>query len=73
MGGLYKRKNTAKNKKIHRQLKHKAYSRDTDQIHDDLKPENFDSKKNQVIDETLPGLGQHYCVPCARYFYFIYL
>ena len=46
MGGLYKRKNTAKNKKIHRQLKHKAYSRDTDQIHDDLKPENFDSKKN---------------------------
>jgi bud site selection protein 20 len=20
------------------------------------------------MDETLPGLGQHYCVPCARYF-----
>lgn len=41
MGGIYKRKNTAKNKKIHRQRKTKQYIRDTDQIHDDMKPENI--------------------------------
>ena len=33
-----------------------------------MKPENYDKVKNQEIDETLPGLGQYYCVPCARYF-----
>ena len=22
---------------------------------------------NQKIDEDKPGLGQHYCIPCARY------
>ncbi|KAI8891126.1 hypothetical protein K501DRAFT_289744 [Backusella circina FSU 941] len=24
--------------------------------------------KNQEIDTDLPGLGQHYCVECARHF-----
>ncbi|KAI7895902.1 uncharacterized protein EV154DRAFT_386250, partial [Mucor mucedo] len=24
--------------------------------------------KNQAIDTDLPGLGQHYCIECARHF-----
>ena len=50
----------------------------------DLLPENKAQLENQPLDETLPGLGQHYCVEvsvcfpplspshfpfqCARYF-----
>ncbi|CAO3645171.1 unnamed protein product [Cunninghamella echinulata] len=38
------------------------------QIHDDIKPENAEKLKNQAIDTDKPGLGQHYCVECARHF-----
>ncbi|CAD8132125.1 unnamed protein product [Paramecium octaurelia] len=69
MGGIYKRKgNSAKNKQHHRMLKTKSYKRANDQIHDDIKPQNIQRWQNQPIDETLPGLGQYYCVSCARYF-----
>ncbi|KAI9592770.1 hypothetical protein BDF19DRAFT_388063 [Syncephalis fuscata] len=37
-------------------------------IHDDLLPENVEKLKNQPLDADLPGLGQHYCVECSRYF-----
>jgi bud site selection protein 20 len=33
-----------------------------------MKPENYQGKKNQPVDELRPNLGQSYCVPCARYF-----
>ncbi|KAL9548081.1 hypothetical protein MBANPS3_005863 [Mucor bainieri] len=52
----------------YRKQRTRAYTRDLDQIADDLKPENVDKKKNQEIDTDLPGLGQHYCVECARHF-----
>lgn len=29
---------------------------------------SIESLKNQAFDETKPGLGQYYCIPCARYF-----
>lgn len=58
MGGIYRKKGKlAKNKRFHRKLKTNAYLRDTDQVHEDMKPENFDAKKYQEVDETLPGLG----------------
>ena len=31
-------------------------------------PENADKLLNQPIDEYKPGLGQNYCLTCARYF-----
>ena len=34
----------------------------------DLIPTARKKLENQQIDETLPGLGQFYCVHCARYF-----
>ena len=47
-------------------IKTKRRTRDIDQVHEDLKnPEKFESLPH---DEDLPGEGQFYCVPCARYF-----
>ena len=43
----------------------------TDQIQDDLKREKLTGipmKMTFAPDDDLPGLGQHYCVYCARHF-----
>lgn len=50
--------------------KTKRYTRDSDRIlQEDLKSKAaVHALKNQSFDEYLPGLGQHYCVPCAKYF-----
>lgn len=38
-------------------------------LHADLaSPEALAARKQQKFDEYLPGLGQHYCVPCAKYY-----
>mmetsp|Transcript_65 Transcript_65/g.108 ORF Transcript_65/g.108 Transcript_65/m.108 type:complete len:119 (+) Transcript_65:865-1221(+) len=63
-----RKKTTAKDKSVHRAVKNKHYQKDIDQIHKDLEPQNHQKLTNQEIDEELPGQGQHYCVPCARYF-----
>ncbi|GAA6063802.1 hypothetical protein JCM10212_005965 [Sporobolomyces blumeae] len=51
--------------------KTKRYRRDMDQIHDDMK----DGGKKKFLEdlakkdiEDLPGLAQHVCVACSRYF-----
>jgi bud site selection protein 20 len=48
-----------------RKFRTRAYTKDLDQIHEDLKEGNVDKMKNQPIDADKTGLGQHYCVPCA--------
>lgn len=50
--------------------KTKRYTRDTDRIlQEDLQSKaSVQSLKHQSFDEYLPGLGQHYCIPCAKYF-----
>mmetsp|Transcript_13881 Transcript_13881/g.12595 ORF Transcript_13881/g.12595 Transcript_13881/m.12595 type:complete len:124 (-) Transcript_13881:65-436(-) len=64
--------------KITRATKNKAYKKshdtkrrpkDIDQIQDDIKYIN-DTGKSLTIEpnEDLPGLGQHYCLTCARHF-----
>lgn len=52
-----------------KRYKTKRYTRDLDQVlHDDLSSHKaIDSLENQPVDECKPGLGQNYCVPCARY------
>lgn len=51
------------------QLDTKRRPRDIDQIQDDLAREKSLGKQIEVEpDEDLPGLGQFYCTPCARYF-----
>jgi len=50
--------------------KTKRKTRDADQIlNDDLKSHAaVHALENQKFDEYLPGLAQHYCIPCAKYF-----
>ncbi|KAI9020729.1 hypothetical protein CLU79DRAFT_755224 [Phycomyces nitens] len=52
----------------YRKYRTRNYTRDLDQIHDDIKPENADKLKNQEEDPDKPGLGQNYCIECARHF-----
>ena len=33
-----------------------------------MQPAESEKLLNQKADEEKPGLGQHYCIPCARYF-----
>lgn len=53
-----------------KRYKTKRMTRQLDQIFDDLStPESIQKLKNQEEDETLPGMGQYYCVQCAKYFF----
>merc|ERR1712032_1699117 len=62
------KKNTSKNKQFQKIRKTKRRVKDIDEIQNDLRPENILNLQNQKLDEDLPGLGQFYCVFCARYF-----
>ena len=70
MAGLTCRKKGHKHKQIKKaNLKTKRYRRDVDQVVlEDMQPENSKKLLNQELDEYKPGLGQYYCVTCARYF-----
>ncbi|KAI7868850.1 putative zinc finger protein [Spinellus fusiger] len=52
----------------YRKYRTRNYTRDLDQIHEDVKPENAEKLKNQAEDPDKPGLGQNYCIECARHF-----
>jgi bud site selection protein 20 len=44
-------------------------SRDLDQISEDLRsPKHLEQHKSAKAAEDLPGLGQFYCVECAKWF-----
>ncbi|KAK2062345.1 zinc finger-containing protein [Colletotrichum caudatum] len=44
-------------------------TRDVDQIKADMRsPRHLQLYKNTKAKEDLPGLGQHYCVECAKWF-----
>ncbi|KAL7747662.1 hypothetical protein RI367_006951 [Sorochytrium milnesiophthora] len=51
---------------IKRRVATKNRTKDLDQIHDDLKKK--EALKTQEPNIELPGLGQHYCVECAKHF-----
>ncbi|KAG7883248.1 hypothetical protein KL937_000421 [Ogataea polymorpha] len=52
-----------------KRYKTKRRTRDLDLIHSDLSTEeSIQSLKHQPQDETKPGLGQYYCIHCAKYF-----
>ncbi|CAG8503540.1 2499_t:CDS:2 [Ambispora gerdemannii] len=77
--GRIRRSRTHKGNKDHsKKYRTRKYTKDLDQIHDDLlklEGKNSSEKLHQGqeqpphdIDPDLPGLGQHYCIACARYF-----
>ncbi|PCH36273.1 hypothetical protein WOLCODRAFT_140300 [Wolfiporia cocos MD-104 SS10] len=54
---------------VHRAARTRARTRDIDQIQlIDLDPKVRAALEAQPIDHEKPGLGQHYCVECAKYF-----
>lgn len=63
-----RRKNLSRNKQYQKIRKTKHKTKDIDEILEDMKPQNLIKIQTQKIDENLPGLGQFYCVFCARYF-----
>ena len=43
--------------------------RDLDQISEDLRsPKHLAQHKSSKAEEDLPGLGQFYCIECAKWF-----
>ena len=68
MTGCHSRGKQAKNKDFRKSIRTRRYQRDIDQIYDDLKPGNIEKIVSQKLDEDLPGMGQFYCVSCAKYF-----
>ena len=51
-----------------KRYKTKRRTKDLDLIYDDLSSQDRIQKLlNQPLDETKPGLGQHYCIHCAKY------
>lgn len=53
-----------------KRYKTKRRTRDLDLIFNDLStPESIQKLKQQEEDENLPGLGQYYCIQCAKYFF----
>ncbi|XP_071518688.1 zinc finger protein 593 homolog [Panulirus ornatus] len=53
---------------LRKKWKTKRRTKDLDQIDEDLKEKNASKLLHQEIDDDKPGLGQHYCLHCARYF-----
>ncbi|KAG7196039.1 Bud site selection protein 20 [Scheffersomyces spartinae] len=52
-----------------KRYKTKRRTRDLDLIYNDISnKETIHKLKNQPLDETKPGLGQYYCIECAKYF-----
>lgn len=69
MGHAQRRRgNTAKNKQYGKARRTRNKTKDLDQIVDDINPINAMKFQNMAVDEDLPGLGQYYCIFCARYF-----
>ena len=59
------RRRTTKNKSYKKSHCTARRARDVDQIQDDLKKPAGLTFENS---DDLPGLGQHYCIECARHF-----
>lgn len=63
------KRRTSKKKEYYRSHKTANRSKDIDQIQDEIKKVSETGVNITFeIDDDLPGLGQHYCVSCARHF-----
>ena len=69
MGRAPNHKTRGRTNPIQNKTKKAVKTRDLDQVWDDMqKPEETMKKRTEKLDEDLPGLGQFYCLPCAKYF-----
>ncbi|ODO07584.1 bud site selection protein 20 [Cryptococcus wingfieldii CBS 7118] len=68
MGRLRRSRTHHARRDVHRAARTRVRTKDLDQIEMDLRPTNRGKLEKQPIDEDKPGLGQHYCVECAKYY-----
>ncbi|KAF8731442.1 hypothetical protein AX14_004882 [Amanita brunnescens Koide BX004] len=69
MGRLRRSRTHHARRDVQRGARTRARTRDLDQIQlVDLDPKNRAMLEAQPLDFDKPGLAQHYCVECARYF-----
>ncbi|EIN09633.1 hypothetical protein PUNSTDRAFT_113065 [Punctularia strigosozonata HHB-11173 SS5] len=69
MGRLRRSRTHGGNRDVHRAGRTRARTKDLDQIQlIDLDPKHRAALEAQPIDFDKPGLAQHYCVECAKYF-----
>ncbi|TYJ55762.1 hypothetical protein B9479_003539 [Cryptococcus floricola] len=68
MGRLRRSRTHHARRDVHRAARTRVRTKDLDQIEMDLRPTNRSKLEKQPIDEDKPGLGQHYCVECAKYY-----
>ncbi|KAK8865611.1 hypothetical protein IAR55_000755 [Kwoniella newhampshirensis] len=68
MGRLRRSRTHHARRDVHRTARTRVRVKDLDQIEIDLRPGNRAKLERQEIDADKPGLGQHYCVECAKYY-----
>jgi len=69
MGRVRRKRTHHAQRDVHRAARTRARTKDLDQIQlHDLDPKERAKLEAQPLDYDLPGLAQHYCVECARYF-----
>ncbi|KAF5332180.1 hypothetical protein D9611_008053 [Ephemerocybe angulata] len=69
MGRLRRSRAHHARRDVHRAARTRVRTRDLDQIQlIDLDPKNRAALEAQPIDFDRPGLAQHYCVECAKYY-----
>ncbi|KAL7423575.1 hypothetical protein Q5752_001155 [Cryptotrichosporon argae] len=68
MGRLRRSRTHHARRDVQRAARTRVRTKDLDQIQSDLLPLNKRALEAQPIDEDKPGLGQHYCVECAKYY-----
>ncbi|KAI9634451.1 uncharacterized protein MKK02DRAFT_28192 [Dioszegia hungarica] len=68
MGRLRRSRTHHARRDVQRAARTRVRTKDLDQIQDDLRMSNRVKLESQPIDEDKPGLGQHYCVECAKYY-----
>ncbi|KAI0741259.1 hypothetical protein C8Q80DRAFT_1221390 [Daedaleopsis nitida] len=69
MGRLRRSRTHHAQRDVHRAARTRARTRDLDQIQlIDLDPKKRAALEAQPLDYEKPGLAQHYCVECAKYF-----
>ena len=65
MGRVGRKKHHKGDKPMKEKYRTKRKTKDIDQIHEDLKPENSAKLLHQPVDFDLPGNAQYYCIECA--------
>lgn len=69
MGRLRRSRAHHARRDVHRASRTRVRTKDLDQIQQfDLDPKNRAALEAQEIDFEKPGLAQHYCVECAKYY-----